>query len=721
MAKFSPSFKLGKIEVDPNTDQLKCGEKLIEIQSMAMKVLCYFCHHSDRLITRDNLRDEVWKNTATSNHTINNHIYSLRRNIATLDPDVKYIHTVTGGGTSGYRLSETLTYNDKTGTLSPLDELEISFIEQSTEGNIELVNVSKAQTKSRIILFSALVFAICLIAIGTYQFSRPIVYKNVGLLTVQQGRELSANVSADGSFILYSNKKSQNQAWELFATKLRSPLKIVKIFDSTGNNDNFVSISPSGKKIAFHRLNYGEEGIYIAAFDRETLQASQERKLVSLSRDNLSPAISWLDEQRFFYSAKEASWAPKKIFLFDIPTGKSEQVSSPALQSDGDFANVVSPNKQWLAILRGSGYGDVDLLLYDIAAKAFVDTSVKLTHSRLNISFSDDSQSVYFIDDAGYLSQFDIHSNRATQISKDNYMGYWPLKIPGKNQFILQQDWGLSSLTTEIVRFQNPVVGGDASKETVMNNGLSIRAIEGVSNNGFIFVSVKPNHQIELWRYKDDKAYKLDQFVEKEAYRYPLSLYWHRGTDQALLAVNGSCRSININSGKDTPLCPKGELLYAGTYSADGESIYFGAFDDKQSKAVKMGSSGYPIEALPLLVNANMVQDGGKGYLYYRVDPGSDIYQFDVKENGIKKLIDRTYIANGYTTNDFVVVDGGIYFMDKPKDENNAIYYYDFTDGNVSYLFDTPNLYPNIVLSDDHKFIYLIQSSHNDTGLILVQ
>ena len=719
MAKFSPSFKLGNIEVDPNTDQLKCADELIEIQSMAMKVLCYFCENADGLVTRDHLRDNVWKNSTTSNHTINNHIYSLRRSIAKLDPDVKYIHTVTGGGTSGYRLSETLTYYDETAVPNSIEVSAPAMVEATT--NNQKKHARKQPRTAAILILSLLVCIVCLLIVGFYQLSSPKLYRDTHLLTEQLGREQSPSIAADGSFILYSNKSAKDEGWELFAANMVSPQPGVKLFESAGNNDNFSSISPSGKKIAFHRLKLGEEGIYIAAFDNHSMKASQERRVIPLKRTNLSPSISWLDETHFFYSIHEAPWAPKKIYLFDTSTGVSEQISSPALNSHGDFSSVVSPNQQWLAILRANSYWDVELILYDIQAKEFVQTSVSLTHMRLNLSFSDDSQSVFYIDSHGHLAQYNIADNQSIQISDASFIGYWPLKVPGKKQFLLQQDWGLSSLTTEIVGYRNPVVGGDGSQVLLVNNGLSIRAIEGVDESGFIFVSVKPNRQLELWRYKAGKAYKLDQFVEQTYYRYPLSLHWQRGTEQALMTVGGSCRTFNINTGKDSPLCPKGELLYAGTYSADNQSIYFAAFDDKQSKAVKMGRSGYPIESLPLLKNANMVQDGGKGMLYYRTEPGVDIYQFDANTQKAKKLIDRTYIANGYTTNDFVVVDKGIYFMDKPQDKNNAIYYYDFSSGIISYLFDTPNLYPNIVLSEDQQFIYLIQSAHNDTGLLLLE
>jgi len=101
---FQQSFKLENIIVNPKTDQLSFNGTTLEIKSMAMKVLCYFANNQEKLISRDCLRENVWKNLTTSNHTINNNIYSLRQTIAKLDPDTKYIHTVTGSNGNGYRL-----------------------------------------------------------------------------------------------------------------------------------------------------------------------------------------------------------------------------------------------------------------------------------------------------------------------------------------------------------------------------------------------------------------------------------------------------------------------------------------------------------------------------------------------------------------------------------------------------------------------------------------
>ena len=53
-------FHLDIIRVDPLKDQLSCAGNILEIQSMAMKVLCYFASSQGQLITRDDLREHVW-------------------------------------------------------------------------------------------------------------------------------------------------------------------------------------------------------------------------------------------------------------------------------------------------------------------------------------------------------------------------------------------------------------------------------------------------------------------------------------------------------------------------------------------------------------------------------------------------------------------------------------------------------------------------------------
>jgi|GEM_PF-3802461 len=720
-------FKLANIIINPATDEISLDGKTIEIKSMAMKVICYFAALNEQVISRDNLREDVWQNSTASNHTINNHIYSLRQTLAKLDNQTKFFHTVTGSK-SGYRLIAKVSQfaqpeASQANNLS--EEKRQSENSLDVASNVDInPNNSKASKKNKtnhlylkVLAMSAVV---SLATILLYFFSVPKTYQSSVVLTTQQGREQSPAISQDGEIIIYSNRTSRNSTWELYASKMETPLQVQKVFNTSNNRDNFVSISPNKKYIAFIRYAKAKKGIYIADFNSDQLTASNAKLIIPLDAANLSPAISWLGNSQFYYSAQEAVSAPLRIYLYDLALDRSEQVTSPPVDIFGDFAAMVSPNKQWLAIMRSKQNTGYQLFLYDLVNETLEETKVESIEDRLNISFSDESDEIYFVDQQGYLSSYQLEEQIITKLSSKQYLGYWPLKVPMKNQFIMQQDWGLSSLTTQIIKIDNPIMGGDGSSEVVVNNNLSIRSIAAIVNDGLIFASIKPNYQVELWKYNGKEAVKLTAFNENPTYRYPLSLHWRKGSEMALLSINNTCRLINTSNGKDGPLCPDNESLYAGRFSYDGNDIYLAGFDQNKPSAVKMGITGYPLKKLSKLTNANLIHENNDGSFYYSKEASFDIYYVDAVTGIESKIIDRTYINNRYSVNDFIVTKNGIYFMDRVAVTNNAIYYYDFANQKVVYVVDSKDNYPNIVISQNEEFIYLIESVDNNTSLLLV-
>ncbi|MCW8878584.1 MAG: winged helix-turn-helix domain-containing protein [Kangiellaceae bacterium] len=713
MSNFSAQFQVGNVLVDPSADQLALAEQKIEIQSMAMKVLCFFASNGGKLVTRDDLRESVWQNTTTSNHTINNHIYSLRQSFAKLDPDTKYFHTVTGRNGNGYRLLAPIIP-----TVQPQPAVPEKLDKNKSPNAADNQKLPKLKRLKFIAIF--LILGLAGIILRHYFYLSP-SHIQTTQLTFEDGREQSPAISSDGKILLYSHRKIQTKSWELYSNIVGQKLAATKVFDSNNNNDNFVSISPSNKYIAFRRLKHDEEGIYIADFDVITLTAKNPRRVISLQRFNLSPEVSWYNDNLFYYTVRSASWAPNRIFSYRIDTGETTAISSPAIKSNGDIALSLSPDRNWLGIIRTEGYLDNRLVLYHLPTKTFYRTEAPLSEYAIKISFSDDSKAVYFVDNKGYLSSYHIESEQIDRISDTRFLGYWPLKIPGKNQFILQQEWGLSSLTSEIISINNPRKNGDAAVNVIANNGLAIRAIEGLGDSGLLFASLKPNYHVELWRYQNGTTYQLKEFNQREHYRYPLSFNWQQGTDKALLSVDRSCRLVNINTGKDTPLCPADEKVYAGTFSDYDKTVLLASFESGRPEVLKMGASGYPLEVVEELIKANMAKQTVDGQLYYRVEPGADIFRYDPQTKQTELLIDRAYIANGYSTNDFVVVQSGIYFMDKVAGKNNAVYFYSFAEKSIEHVVDSPNYYPNIVLSPDEKLIYLIRATDSDTQLNLLE
>ncbi|KTF18099.1 winged helix-turn-helix domain-containing protein [Pseudoalteromonas sp. H105] len=709
MIDFEQPFTIEAFIVNPKMDTLSYQGQTVEVQSMGMKVLCYLAKHQDKVISRDDLREHVWQNTTASNHTINNYIYSLRRIFSKFDPDTKYINTVTGGKGNGYRLIA---------KIKQIQENESTDVENKSR---KTQAVNSFFTKTAIFkLLSITLITSTLLFLFLSDFKLSADYKRITPLTKQIGREQSPAVSDDGKLILYANRIQRDKYWALYASHTSNLDKAVKIFDKQNTSENFVSISPNNKYIAFMRYKSNQSGIYIADFNPATLKAHNPKLIIKLQKGNFSPSISWLNNRQFYYNMKEAEPAPRKFYLYDLVLNTSEQISAPPINTNGDFAGTISPNKQLFAIMRSNKDLGLEVYLLDIQTNDLIPTPIKIDEKRVNISFSDDSKAIYFIDNEGYLSQFNISTREISRISSLAYTGYWPLKVPGKKQFILQQDWGLSSLTTRIIKHANPLKGGDGKAKVVLENGLSIRSIAKVAN-GLLFASIKPNHQVELWRLEGNSAKKLTQFNEKNEYTYPLSINWLQGTAKAVLSINNSCRIININTGKDIPLCPDGERVYSARFSNVSDNIYLAGTKFDQPYAVQMGSSGFPVKPLDALANANLIIHYSKDIFYYSEYGTYDIYRFNSKTATKERLITRTYLNNPYSANDFVVTKTGIYFMDRVAVRNNAIYFYDFENKTTKFVIPSKDNYPNLVLSDDESEIFLIESYDNDTNLILLE
>ncbi|MCI2283813.1 hypothetical protein L3081_10895 [Colwellia sp. MSW7] len=133
-----------------------------------------------------------------------------------------------------------------------------------------------------------------------------------------------------------------------------------------------------------------------------------------------------------------------------------------------------------------------------------------------------------------------------------------------------------------------------------------------------------------------------------------------------------------------------------------------------------MGSSGYPLSPFPKINNLNSIHEGEQGDFYYSHEPSFDIYHFNSETGQSKKLIERTFVIDSFSNNDFVVRKTGIYFMDRKKIKNNAIYFYDFASKKISYVVASKDNYPNVVISEDEKHIFLIESYDNNSKLLLI-
>ena len=87
-------FNDGDLRVDFQNKEVYLKNNIVKLTSLEYKLLTYLINNSNRLVTKDELFDNVWQDKFTGDGTLNVHIRKIREAIE-IDPNnPKYITTV---------------------------------------------------------------------------------------------------------------------------------------------------------------------------------------------------------------------------------------------------------------------------------------------------------------------------------------------------------------------------------------------------------------------------------------------------------------------------------------------------------------------------------------------------------------------------------------------------------------------------------------------------
>jgi two-component system alkaline phosphatase synthesis response regulator PhoP len=95
----SETFRFGSVRVDFKSAEVKKANETVELSAMEFKILQYFIENRGKVITRDELLDEVWGYEAMpTTRTVDVHIAWLRQKLEDNPRYPQFIQTVHGFG-----------------------------------------------------------------------------------------------------------------------------------------------------------------------------------------------------------------------------------------------------------------------------------------------------------------------------------------------------------------------------------------------------------------------------------------------------------------------------------------------------------------------------------------------------------------------------------------------------------------------------------------------
>ncbi len=101
-------FQLGEWRVRPSLRQMAGPPGSFRVEPKVMEILVYMAQRPDRIVTKDELLDTVWKDTFVGDGTLFRHVCVLRRVLGDDSREPRYIQTISK---KGYRLVAPLSYD----------------------------------------------------------------------------------------------------------------------------------------------------------------------------------------------------------------------------------------------------------------------------------------------------------------------------------------------------------------------------------------------------------------------------------------------------------------------------------------------------------------------------------------------------------------------------------------------------------------------------------
>ena len=255
-------FSFADIEVREREFCIAKGGEAFAVEPKAFRVLLFLLRNPHKLVTKEELLDAVWSDTAVSENSLTRSVALLRKLLGDDTHEPRYIATVP---TVGYRfLCDVRVTEDGFAPASAVHALRESPAEPHSSTS-QSVPPEKSHGPQRIHVLVALAAFIVLAGAGwlIYKMSRanppaPTIQRALTRLTFDDGLQTGPTWSPDGRYIAYSSDRGGK--FDIWVQQVSggNPVQITK-----GPGQNWQpDWSPNGKYVAY-RSEEGDGGIFV--------------------------------------------------------------------------------------------------------------------------------------------------------------------------------------------------------------------------------------------------------------------------------------------------------------------------------------------------------------------------------------------------------------------------------------------------------------------------
>ncbi|MFY8297340.1 winged helix-turn-helix domain-containing protein [Pseudoalteromonas sp. SS15] len=345
-------YKIGEFLIDLSRNQITQDTKPQIIPPKALAVLTYLAKHQGKVISQDELLDNVWKGTVVSPNTLQRSIAQLRKALGDDGKEQTYIKT---HAKQGYSLEQNVHWLTK-------EEQAIQFQKQDPAdtllGHVNKIgqcddyeeSINKPLLKNTYVLslFTFLILVVISVYYFTAQPSKPFSIGQIRALTATDGKELASIYSPDGKYIIFHRYSEEECINDIWAKNLETQqeYKLSKNMDIYGQH----RFSKDGKKIIVIRtVDCGEpvtqkKCYQLMSLDFEkALNAPQEMDLILECKNSEIRRPYWLNNGNIALMQKHTE-------RWQLVSFESNEKHSKVLHSGFVYHYDYSPEQDLLAV-----------------------------------------------------------------------------------------------------------------------------------------------------------------------------------------------------------------------------------------------------------------------------------------------------------------------------------------------------------------------------------
>lgn len=324
------------IEIDTHNQTVCIKGESITLAPKVYDLFLYFCQNSQRVISKDELMEQVWAGTLVTENAISRTLVKVRK---VLDDDPKAPEFVVTVPRKGYRMSKAFDASDvsqsigfKDGSAAQVDKSTFRF---------------NSVTYIQYILPVAAVFLVLL----WWQMSdnnSQLETKQVEALTRNIGQEIFPAISPDLTHLSYT-KTVPGGDYHIVIEELGSGQ--TKVVQQQGVSLSRMAWSHRDNQVAFVAKSKQSCTIYHSALDEVTHPESWQ--IIANCGEYSSPHLVFApDKQELFFSDKVTNTNGYQIFKVNLATGQKEILNQPITSGKGNYSFDISPSGEYLVLLN---------------------------------------------------------------------------------------------------------------------------------------------------------------------------------------------------------------------------------------------------------------------------------------------------------------------------------------------------------------------------------